>query len=98
MRYSASLLQLKAGCFTTVEQTLQWSLHTDGKKHLFVLFDDCAVEDALQRLQSVAGPVVVYVFAYDSDDDSAEILSQRHNVTVQEVPQPLLDLFFRIKE
>ena len=98
VRYSASLLQLKAGCFTTVEQTLQWSLHTDGKKHLFVLFDDCAVEDALQRLQSVAGPVVVYVFAYDSDDDSAEILSQRHNVTVQEVPQPLLDLFFRIKE
>ena len=98
VRYSASLLQLKAGCFTTVEQTLQWSLHTDGKKHLFVLFDDCAVEDALQRLESVTGPVVVYVFAYDSDDDSAEIFSKNPNVTVQEVPQPLLDLFFRIKE
>lgn len=98
VRYSSSLLQLKAGCFTTVEQTPQWSLHTDGSKHLFVLFDDCAVEDALERLKSVEGPIVVYVFAYDNDDDSAEILSQSPNVTVQEVPQPLLDLFFRIKE
>ena len=53
---------------------------------------------ALERLRSVEGQVVAYVFAYDSDDDSADVLGQLPNVTVQEVPQPLLDLFFRIKE
>ncbi len=98
VRHSTSLLQLKAGCFTSVETKPEWSLHTDGSKHLFILFDDCAVEAALERLRTVEGPVVAYVFAYDSDDDSAEILGQLPNVTVQEVPQPLLDLFFRIKE
>jgi adenine-specific DNA-methyltransferase len=98
VRHSTSLLQLKAGCFTTVDTTPEWSLHTDGTKHLFILFDDCAVEAALERLRTVEGPVIAYVFAYDSDDDSADILGQLPNVTVQEVPQPLLDLFFRIKE
>ena len=81
-----------------METKPEWSLHTDGSKHLFILFDDCAVEAALERLRSVEGQVVAYVFAYDSDDDSADVLGQLPNVTVQEVPQPLLDLFFRIKE
>ena len=98
VRHSTSLLQLKAGCFTPVETKPEWSLHTDGSKRLFILFDDCAVEAALERLRSVEGQVVAYVFAYDSDDDSADVLGQLPNVTVQEVPQPLLDLFFRIKE
>ena len=35
---------------------------------------------------------------HQQDDDSADVLGQLPNVTVQEVPQPLLDLFFRIKE
>jgi adenine-specific DNA-methyltransferase len=98
VRHSTALLQLKAGCFTQVEATSEWSLHTDGAKHLFILFDDCAVDAAIERLRAVDGHVVAFVFAYDSDDDSAELLSQLPNVTVQEVPQPLLDLFFRIKE
>jgi adenine-specific DNA-methyltransferase len=98
VRHSTSLLQLKAGCFTTLEATSEWSLHTDATKHLFILFDDCAVDAAVERLRAVKGPILAFVFAYDSDDDSAELLSQLPNVTVQEVPQPLLDLFFRIKE
>lgn len=98
VRHSTSLLQLKAGCFTQVEATSEWSLHTDGTKHLFILFDDCAVDAAVERLRAVEGPVVAFVFAYDSDDDSNEILGKLPNVTVQEVPQPLLDLFLRIKE
>lgn len=98
VRYSSSLLQLKAGCFKTVETTTEWSVFTDGKKHLFVLFDDCACEAALERLRAIEGPIEAYVFAYDSDDDSADVLRQHPNVKVQAVPQPLLDLFFRIKD
>jgi len=92
------LLQLKASCFEAVEATAEWSIHSNGNKHLFVLFDDCACEAAYERLRAVDGPIEAYVFAYDIDDDSAEVLRRNPNVTVQEVPKPLLDLFFRIKD
>lgn len=98
LRHSTALLQLKASCFEAVEATAEWSIHSNGDKHLFVLFDDCACEAAYERLRAVDGPIEAYVFAYDIDDDSAEVLRRNPNVTVQEVPKPLLDLFFRIKE
>lgn len=98
LRHSSALLQLKAGCFDTVEATTEWSIHANGSKHLFILLDDCACDAALERLRAIDGPIEAYVFAYDIDDDSAEVLRRRPNVTVQEVPKPLLDLFFRIKE
>lgn len=98
LRHSTPLLQLKAGCFDAVEDTAEWSIYANGGKHLFILFDDCACEAAFERLKAIDGRIEAYVFAYDFDDDSADVLRRHPNVTVQEVPKPLLDLFFRIKE
>lgn len=98
VRVSTSMLCLKAGCFSLVEGDARWSLFEGAGKHLLVLFDEYAGDEALERLRKVAGPVDVYVFAYDVDDDTAELLGQLPNVQVQEVPKPLLDVFSRIKE
>lgn len=97
VRCCSSMLCLKANAYAVVEETMQWSLFNGEKKHLFLLFDEYATEAAVKRLKDLSGPVEAYVFAYEHDDDSAEILRQLPNITVQEVPQPLLDLFFRTK-
>ncbi len=91
------MLNLKSDCFSVAEQTREWVLFEGTGKHLFVLLDDLAAEAACERLQSVSGPVEAYVFAYELDDDSAELLGELPNVTVQEVPRPILDLFHRLR-
>lgn len=97
-RFSTEMLCLKSGCFTAVEAEKRWALFEGTGKNLFVLFDEYANDSALERLRQLSGPVDAYVFAYEADDDTAEMLRTLPNVTVQEVPQPLLDLYFRIKE
>lgn len=97
VRFCSSMLCLKANAYSAIEESEQWGLFDGQGKHLFMLFDEYAANEAVRRLKNIDGPVEAYVFAYERDDDSAEILSQLPNVTVQEVPQPLLDLFFRTK-
>lgn len=98
VRFSSELLCLKAKCFTPVEANSKWALFKGDGKHLFVLFDEYEADAAVLKLREVEGPVDAYVFAYERDDDSAEVLSQLPNISVQEVPQPLLDLFHRMKD
>jgi len=97
-KFSTFMLCLKSGCFQLVEENKHWAIFQNAGKHLFVLFDEYANEAALKRLKELIGPIEAYVFAYERDDDTAELLRTLHNVTVQEVPQPLLDLFHRLKE
>lgn len=91
------LLELKAGCFQLTEESAAWRLYKSNDKHLFVLLDDMAGEDALERLRTVGGPVDAYVFAYEQDDDTSALLSTLPNVSIQEVPKPILDLFQRLQ-
>lgn len=92
------LLELRAGCYQVVEESDAWRLYTNGTKHLFVLLDDLAGEEALERLSLIQGAIDAYVFAYEPDDDTAELLSVLPNVAVQEVPKPILDLLQRLQE
>lgn len=98
LRFGAEMLCLKSGCFAPVESSFTWALFKGDGKHLFILFDEYAADSALTRLHDIDGPVEAYVFAYERDDDCAEVLSQLPDISIQEVPQSLLDLFHRMKD
>lgn len=92
-----SILELKSGCYDLLEETQAWSLYKSSEKHAFILYDDIAVEDAMKRLGEVSGPIEAYVFSYEQDDDTEELLSKLSNVTIQKIPSTLIELFRRIK-